>query len=80
MRRNAADGCAALADACASSDDGSQDDSCSGADDSEQSDCSAPPDDGSSADCRTAPGRGHTSVPTMVWMFAPLAYLWNRKR
>ncbi len=79
----AADGCAALADVCASADDGSADDSCSGEDDgSGSSDCSGPPpDEGSGgADCRTAPGRGHTSVPTMLWMFAPVAYLWNRKR
>jgi hypothetical protein len=76
----AADGCAALADACASADDGS-DDSCSGQDDGSQSDCSAPADDGGSdggGDCRTAPGRGHTSVPTTLWMFAPLAYLLGR--
>ncbi|MES1205852.1 MAG: hypothetical protein ABUS79_07935 [Pseudomonadota bacterium] len=77
---SAADGCATLADACASSDGSTEDDTCSGEDDSQRSDCSTPADDGSSSDCRTAPGRGRTSVPTMLWMFAPLAYLWNRRR
>ncbi len=75
----AADSCAALADACASTDDGS-DDSCGGGDDDSQDACSAPPDDGSDADCAAAPGRGRTPAATIVWMFAPLVYLWGRQR
>jgi hypothetical protein len=79
---DAADGCASLADACASADDGSQGDSCDdgSSEDDPPEDCSAPADDGSAADCQTAPGRGRPRTGTILWLFAPLAYLWGRRR
>jgi hypothetical protein len=89
---DAADSCAGLADACDSTDngsvdscdstdDGTGDDSCSNTGDGSEADaCSAPADDGSAGDCRTAPGRGRPRTGTLVWLFAPLAYLWGRKR
>jgi len=77
---DAADGCASLADACASSDDGSEGDSCDGSSDDAAQDCSAPADDGSTADCQTAPGRGRPRPGTILWLCAPLAYLWGRRR
>jgi hypothetical protein len=80
----AADGCASLADSCDSSDDGygSSDDSCGSQGDGSGGDsCSGSSDyGGGDGTCQTAPGRGHTRPATIAWLFAPLLYLWGRKR
>jgi hypothetical protein len=90
----AADGCAALADSCGSTDEGYGGDSCSGTNDGYGGDSCSGTNDGYGGDscsggggdygdassCQTAPGRRGTRPGTIAWLFAPLLYLWGRKR
>ncbi len=82
---DAADACAAAGgdgsdDSCSSSSDDGSADSCSGSSEDDSGDACGQTSDGTDASCQTAPGRHGTRPATIVWLFAPLIYLWGRKR